>query len=159
MKFIGYHSPPGGIPVLLLVLLLTSPLLRAQQSVLKFDRISAQQGLSDNYVVCMIQDSRGLIWFGTRDGLNRYDGYTFTTYRHDIHDPNSISDGGVDCMIEDREGKLWVGTRGGGHGFQAFAGLDDVERLDQAYTLNLRHVEPVAEDLMVVAYWEKGAGG
>lgn len=44
-----------------------------------------------------------------------------------------------------------------GHGFPAFAGLDDVERLDDAYTLNLRHVEPVAEDLMMVAYWEKGA--
>lgn len=88
--------------------------LRAQQSILKFDRISSEQGLSDNYVICMLQDRQGLIWFGTRDGLNRYDGTVFTTYRPDLHDPGSISDGGVECLMEDREGRLWMGTRDGG---------------------------------------------
>ncbi|NUO81571.1 PAS domain S-box protein, partial [candidate division KSB1 bacterium] len=54
------------------------------------------------------------MWFGTQDGLNRYDGYIFTVFRHDPLDPNSISDNFVAALYEDRESKLWIGTHNGG---------------------------------------------
>jgi len=79
-----------------------------------FESISTIQGLSDNYILCMMQDSHGFIWFGTRDGLNKYDGYTFTVFKHRLGNDHSISDGGIDCITEDGEGDIWAGTSAGG---------------------------------------------
>lgn len=96
-------------------LLLVAPATsRSQSTTVKFDRITSEHGLSDNYVLCSLQDRYGFIWFGTRDGLNRYDGYSFTIYRHDAGDAGSISDGAVDCIFEDHAGMLWIGTHSGG---------------------------------------------
>ena len=63
---------------------------------------------------CILQDSKGFMWFGTEDGLNKYDGYTFTVYKHDPEDPNSISDNWIQAIYEDRSGDLWIGTLDGG---------------------------------------------
>jgi ligand-binding sensor domain-containing protein/signal transduction histidine kinase len=82
--------------------------------VLRFDQISIEQGLSQSSVRVIFQDSRGFLWFGTEDGLNRYDGYTFKIYKPQPGNPNSLSDGWVSAMVEDAEGHLWVGTRLGG---------------------------------------------
>jgi len=54
------------------------------------------------------------MWFGTFDGLNRYDGYEFKFYRHNSQDPNSLSANLIVALLQDREGYLWVGTSGGG---------------------------------------------
>jgi ligand-binding sensor domain-containing protein/signal transduction histidine kinase len=81
---------------------------------IKFERISLEQGLSDSTVFCILQDSKGFMWFGTHDGLNKYDGYDFTVYRHNPQDPNSLSDNTVWSIHEDRSGMLWIGTDGGG---------------------------------------------
>ena len=62
----------------------------------------------------MLQDSQGYMWFGTEDGLNRYDGYNFTVKRHDPEDPVSLSDGWITALVEDVSGTLWIGTREGG---------------------------------------------
>ena len=69
---------------------------------LRFDRIPTEQGLSQATVISIIQDNQGFIWFGTEDGLNRYDGYNFTIYRHDPDDPNSLSDNRILSIIQDR---------------------------------------------------------
>lgn len=61
-----------------------------------------------------MQDSKGFMWFGTTDGLNKYDGYTFTVYEHDPANPNSLSNNAVYAIAEDRSGTLWIGTWGGG---------------------------------------------
>ncbi|MCP4542859.1 MAG: hypothetical protein GY832_37540 [Chloroflexi bacterium] len=79
-----------------------------------FERISLEQGLSQSSVHSILQDSQGFMWFGTRDGLNKYDGYTFTHYRHVPGDPNSLSHNDVRAIIEDQQGTLWIGTDGGG---------------------------------------------
>jgi signal transduction histidine kinase/ligand-binding sensor domain-containing protein len=81
---------------------------------IKFERISLEEGLSQSSVYCILQDSRGFLWFGTEDGLNKYDGYTFTVYRHVPDDPTSLSQNIIRAMAEDRDGMLWLGTDGGG---------------------------------------------
>lgn len=81
---------------------------------IKFERISIEHGLSQNSVHCILQDSQGFMWFGTWDGLNKYDGHDFTVYRHDPENPDSLSNNIVRSIYEDRSGALWIGTQGGG---------------------------------------------
>lgn|GEM_PF-858546 len=80
----------------------------------KFQRISTDQGLSQSSVLCMLQDKKGFMWFGTEDGLNRYDGYNFKIYRPDVKSPYSISSNRIFDLYEDRDGNIWAGTNGGG---------------------------------------------
>lgn len=80
---------------------------------LRFDHLSVTDGLSQMSVVSVVQDADGYLWFGTRDGLNRYDGYDFRIFRHELHDTTSISDSYIRCMANDRDGRLWVGTTNG----------------------------------------------
>ncbi|MCK7520427.1 MAG: hypothetical protein MZV64_23440 [Ignavibacteriales bacterium] len=62
----------------------------------------------------IFQDSIGFLWFGTEDGLNRYDGYNFKTFKPDPDAINSLSDRFITSITEDRDGYLWIGTRQGG---------------------------------------------
>jgi signal transduction histidine kinase/ligand-binding sensor domain-containing protein/DNA-binding response OmpR family regulator len=80
---------------------------------IKFERISLEEGLSQNNVLCILQDSRGFMWFGTEIGLNKYDGYRFSTYKNDPFVRNSLSDDHVSALCEDQSGDLWIGTSGG----------------------------------------------
>jgi signal transduction histidine kinase/ligand-binding sensor domain-containing protein/DNA-binding response OmpR family regulator len=86
----------------------------AQTSNLSFNHITIEQGLSQNTISCIYQDRQGFLWFGTEDGLNRYDGYTFVVYRHEPGNTNSFSDNEVTTILQDREGIFWIGTQGGG---------------------------------------------
>ena len=72
---------------LLALLFLGSPALWSQTPSLSFQRISLEEGLSVSTILCILQDREGFMWIGTQDGLNRYDGYRFTVYRHDRADP------------------------------------------------------------------------
>jgi len=86
----------------------------AKGQALRFERISVEHGLSQSTVNCVLQDSKGFMWFGTDDGLNKYDGYSFTVYKHDPDDPHSLSHNRVKSVFEDQSGELWIGTWGGG---------------------------------------------
>ncbi|MBN1890942.1 MAG: hypothetical protein JW850_23300 [Thermoflexales bacterium] len=86
---------------------------RAQGNAIRFERISVEEGLSEGAVLAILQDSAGYMWFGTRDGLNRYDGYSFTVYRQD-QDPTSLSNSFITALYQDRAGVIWVGTFHGG---------------------------------------------
>ncbi len=81
---------------------------------IRFNRISLDEGLSQNTVFCMLQDSKGFMWFGTQDGLNKYDGYTFTVFKQQPDDPNSLSQNTISAVCEDDRGMLWVGTEDSG---------------------------------------------
>ena len=81
---------------------------------LKFEHLSIAEGLSQNTVLCALQDRQGFMWFGTQDGLNRYDGYEFRIYRHVETQPGSLGDNYILSMFEDHTGTLWVGTNKGG---------------------------------------------
>lgn len=105
-----YHTVVCSLSILLLAY---APLL-GQIPELSFHHITVDDGLSQNTVLCIYQDSKGFLWIGTQDGLNRYDGYTFTVYKHDVFDSNSISLNYVWAILEDHAGALWIGTDGGG---------------------------------------------
>ncbi len=80
---------------------------------LKFQHLTVEDGLSNNEVFAVIQDRNGFIWFGTNDGLDRYDGYNFKIFRHNPNDSNSISDNTIRSLFEDKEGNIWIGTKSG----------------------------------------------
>jgi len=86
----------------------------AQLETVVFERLSIEQGLSQSIVECILQDSRGFMWFGTQDGLNKYDGYKFTVLRQNSKDPNSLSSNWVLSLCEDRTGLIWIGMFNGG---------------------------------------------
>ncbi len=88
--------------------------VKPQQNQIKFERISIEQGLSQSKVFALLQDHKGFVWVGTQDGLNKYDAYSFTVYRHRIEDTTSLSDNYVWSLCEDHTGALWIGTNGGG---------------------------------------------
>ncbi|WP_432710741.1 two-component regulator propeller domain-containing protein [Pedobacter sp.] len=83
------------------------------QSPTKFTYINTDHGLSQNTVYAILKDKEGYMWFGTGDGLNKYDGKTFTIYHKDDRDPGSISGNSINVIYEDKNGDLWVGTNEG----------------------------------------------
>lgn len=80
---------------------------------LRFGHLGLQEGLSNSVVTSAVQDSRGFLWFGTLDGLNKYDGYQIKVFRHYADDENSISDNIIYQIAVDSTGDLWIGTDDG----------------------------------------------
>ena len=78
-----------------------------------FKNITIEDGLSQSTVETIYQDSKGYIWIGTNDGLDRYNGYEFKHYKHDKYDKNSIANNYIVDIIEDKKGYIWVSTIGG----------------------------------------------
>ena len=80
---------------------------------LRFTHLTTADGLSQGYVVDILQDRLGFMWFATRDGLNRYDGYSFVVYKHDPNDPATLNSNFLQDLMEDDHGYLWVATNTG----------------------------------------------
>ncbi len=81
---------------------------------LEFEHISVERGLSHSAVNAIIQDSKGFLWVGTRNGLNRYNGYSFTVYERDPRDSSSLLSDQILSLYEDHLGTIWIGTDEGG---------------------------------------------
>ncbi len=75
-----------------------------------FKNLSVQNGLSQNTVNTILQDKQGFMWFGTKDGLNRYDGLSFRKFKHDDRSQRSIGNNFITALYEDEKGNIWVGT-------------------------------------------------
>jgi ligand-binding sensor domain-containing protein/signal transduction histidine kinase len=115
-SIIGQFNPtlPRAIGFLLISLaLLAPPIVAGQRERLRFERLSGESGLPQSSILCICQDSRGFLWFGTYDGLERYDGFQFKTFKHNSDDSTSLSQNLVRDIFEDREGILWIGTEHG----------------------------------------------
>ncbi len=85
----------------------------ARRPQIEFTHLKAQDGLSQSWVKSICQDKYGFMWFGTNEGLNKYDGYSFTVYKNNPEDKNSISNNAIESIYEDKSGNLWVGTENG----------------------------------------------
>lgn len=99
---------------------------------LAFESLTIDDGLSQGMVNGIIQDRFGFMWFATKDGLNRYDGYKFVIYRHNPADKNSLADNYVFAVFEDSKGRFWVGT--------GSKGLDLFDRETETF-IHFRHDE------------------
>ncbi|MFL6672390.1 MAG: two-component regulator propeller domain-containing protein [Massilia sp.] len=80
---------------------------------LRFEHLSVEDGLAQESVLSIVQDSDGFMWFGSQNGLSRFDGYRFTNYRNTVGDPRTLANNWVRVLLVDRKGRLWVGTDGG----------------------------------------------
>ncbi len=84
-----------------------------------FKHYQVENGLSNNTVYACVQDKQGFLWFGTKDGLNRFDGYTFKTFRHDNGNKKSIGNNFIQTLYLDKKGILWIGTAAGIYNYNA----------------------------------------
>jgi ligand-binding sensor domain-containing protein/signal transduction histidine kinase/CheY-like chemotaxis protein len=86
----------------------------AQKKNISFEHILVNKGISANSIRSIIKDSKGFMWFGTHDGLNRFDGYNTIVFKNNPKDSTSLSNNWIYKIYEDRSGTLWIGTNGGG---------------------------------------------
>lgn len=84
-----------------------------QQSTINFKHLTVADGLSQSSVIAIAQDRQGILWFGTRDGLNKYDGNHISIYRNNIQDENSLSNNDILDLAVDQDGDIWIGTYNG----------------------------------------------
>ena len=103
---------PAAASALPLAAVATGPIPWDQN--LKFEHLTIADGLSQSSVQAILQDSQGFLWFGTQDGLNRYDGNTVIVFTPDPDDENSLSDSWVQVLAEDSQGGLWIGSQHSG---------------------------------------------
>lgn len=114
-----YHLERGHIKIYVVYIVTTVCLSllfyfsNAQYSSYRFENLTSEQGLADRLINTIIQDAQGYIWFGSNEGLTKYDGYNCIVYRHKNNDKYSLSDNEVYALCLDKEGVLWVGTHKG----------------------------------------------
>ena len=83
------------------------------QSRASFSHLTIDQGLSQSSVTCILQDKSGFMWFGTQDGLNRFDGYKFKVFKNNPSDTTSLTENFIFSLYEDKSGLLYIETLGG----------------------------------------------
>ncbi|MFC2083913.1 two-component regulator propeller domain-containing protein [Bacteroidota bacterium] len=99
---------------LLLILIFSWPTLIISQRInYKFKHLTVEDGLSQTTIYCILQDSKGFMWFGTTDGLNKYNGYNFYVYNYNPLDSTTISGNSITELYEDSQGDIWIGTNEG----------------------------------------------
>lgn len=99
--------------ILLLGILPFFNIFKVHSQVPTINLFTIEDGLSQTSVNCLIQDSKGFLWIGTQDGLNKYDGYTFRIFRNNPADTTSLSNNFINCIYEGANGNIWVGTNYG----------------------------------------------
>ena len=135
--------------VSIVFILLNSISAMAVEPLPRFEQLSIDNGLSQNSVYNILKDSQGFMWFGTEDGLNRYDGYQFKHFRHDSQDRNSLSGSSINALLEDNNNVLWVGTTN--HGLNRFDRKTEqftrfVHDPNDPHSLSNNHITSIAQD-------------
>jgi diguanylate cyclase (GGDEF)-like protein len=118
---VGYAWCKGGESVktrlfsmlLMLLSILLAPASNASKNI-RFEHLTTVEGLSHASITDLLQDKQGFMWFATQEGLNRFDGYSVTTFEHDYRNPQSLADDWVWSLALDANNNIWVGTNNGG---------------------------------------------
>ena len=135
-------------------LLLSIPVAaQINSKALAFDALTINDGLSQGMVNSILQDKYGFMWFGSNDGLNRYDGNKFTVYKNDPNDNNSIAENFIRFLFEDSQGRIWIATAGNG--------LDLFERTTETF-IHFKHEAKATNtisDNSITSIREDAAGG
>lgn len=106
-----------------------------------FDHFTINEGLSNNAVLCSVQDKNGFLWFGTKDGLNRFDGYTFKKYFSDVDEKNGLGTNYFTCLLVDQKNRLWVGTDNGLYKF-----LSEKDSFVLVYATRMKEITEIQQD-------------
>lgn len=117
---------------------------------LNFDFYSQEHGLSNNQIHCILQDKKGWMWFGTSQGVCRFDGYRFSIFKNDLEDSTSLKGNLVRAILEDSKGQLWVGTENGG--------LNKFNREKENFKQLFCKGQAVLKDATVTAIHEDASG-
>ena len=120
-----------------------------ERQTVNFQSLTVNEGLSNNYITNILQDSRGFIWIGTEVGLNRYDGSSIEYYNYEYGNENSLNSTYITALAEDAYGNIWVGTDGGLSIINA--NTNEITRLgnneyDSSYSLSNCHVTTIFKD-------------
>ena len=139
--------------ILVVVIVLSlSEKVYAKELNTEFEQVTVNDGLSQSCIFDIIQDSQGFMWFGTQDGLNKYDGYHFTTYKYNELDEYSLSDNWITSIYEDKSGIIWVGTDA--------AGLNQFNRETEKftrYTHNINNPDSLGANRVLSIYEDKSS--
>lgn len=109
-----------------------------------------QNGMSQGTINAIVQDKHGYIWFGTQDGLNKFDGLEFTIYKNDRSNPKSISDNYINAIITDDNGDLWIATNNGGlNRYDIETGIFEVfkHQEENAHSISSNKITAIAQAL------------
>ena len=129
-----------GLIIFLFGLNINSIRITAYENI-RFSNITIEDGLGQSTVENIYQDSRGYIWFGTNDGLNRFNGYTFKLYSNDQIDEYKIAGNYIITMNEDDKGNLWVGTTSGVSKINLYTNNIENYKTEQGLSNNnIRHI-------------------
>ncbi|NLR79569.1 two-component regulator propeller domain-containing protein [Chitinophaga eiseniae] len=115
--------------------------------------LGIEDGLSNNAVTSVYQDHKGFMWFGTYDGLNRYDGYRFKIYRNKVGDSTSLADNGIYTLADDSHHQLWVGGR---RGVSVFNPATEKFTMPVYRPVNSRTLRKANENIHVIKSDENG---
>ena len=143
--------------VVLIIVLACSYAASAQIENIQHSQISREDGLLRNTLTGIFKDSKGFMWFGSRSGLSRYDGYDYVHYKHDANDSTSISDNFIIGMYEDHSGTLWIATTSGLNKFnrekETFRRFQPQSLLDPEEENNFSVVVPGKRNNFWLATW------
>jgi ligand-binding sensor domain-containing protein/signal transduction histidine kinase len=109
--------------LIFLLLISIGQYVYGQSNEFYFEELSLDAGLSQNTVNCILQDSKGYLWIGTSNGLNRYDGYSIKIFKRKFNNENCLSNNDIRSMAESKDGKIWIGTNGGLNVFDPDSGI------------------------------------
>lgn len=142
---------------LLIIVLVSSYTASAQIEDIQYNQLTQKDGLLRSTVTCILKDSKGFMWFGSRSGLSRYDGYGFVYYLKDANDSTTISDNFIINLYEDKSGILWVSTLNGLNKFnrekETFKRFSYQYLLDPEEYYNLDNAVPGRKNKLWLSTW------
>ena len=144
---------PYGRPIYIisvLLILLQAPLLLAQKLTISLSPLKTPNGLSQNTIQAIYKDSYGLMWFGTQDGLNRFDGYQIVVYKHIPGEPNSLPGNSIVSICEDSKTNIWVGTRKDG-----VSRFDRQKQTFSTFRHNPKDTQSISSDIITAMMKDK----